>query len=140
MDQRQAQWGFISLNILAIGAVSLPFYELYRIYTEVKSGALSISYDRADFFFLLMSVFWVMWLIQHIGLSGNKGWVTKKAQPLLIGWFVGAFIFASIIPVCINYVLNQVGYQLCENQNDYSILKFDTEVTLSLNRREKGCP
>ena len=133
MDQRQAQWGFIALNILAVGAVAYPFYELYRIYTEVKSGALSISYDRAGFLFLLMSVFWVMWVIQRIGLSGRTEWVEKKAQPLLIGWFVGAFVSALIIPVCINYALNQVGYQLYENQNDHSILKPDTEVTLVLH-------
>jgi hypothetical protein len=119
MNQRQAQWGFIVLNILAIPAVFYPLYETYRIYTEANAGHPLITYQSSDFYFLLMSVFWVMWAIQYIGLKGNKSWVEKYAQPLLIGWFIGSIVVAFLAPVGIDNGLHRAGYYRCEPTDDH---------------------
>jgi energy-coupling factor transporter transmembrane protein EcfT len=118
MNQRWAQSAFIGFNVLAIPAVLYPLYELYRISIEVAAEKKLVTYDKGDFYFVLMSLFWLMWIIQKVGLKGGMGWVAKWAKPLLVGWFIGCLSFAILTPKVISYGLTKSGYQQCEVPED----------------------
>ena len=114
MNQRTAQRLFIGLNVLAIPIVLYPVFELCRVAIEVFDRNSEVRYYSGDFHFLLMSVFWVMWIIQRTGRKGDREWVAKKAQKLLIGWFIGCLALAALIPLGLEYGLTKAGYQECE--------------------------
>lgn len=136
MNQRLAQWAFIGFNLLAIPGVLYPLYELYRISKEVSDESVLIAYDTGDFYFVLMSVFWVMWFIQQVGLNGQMAWVEKWAKPLLIGWFIGSISFAILAPMTIAYGLTQSGYRQCEPPEDPARRMGGSEVRFTLT----DCP
>ncbi|MEJ2423969.1 MAG: hypothetical protein P8101_05830 [Candidatus Thiodiazotropha sp.] len=138
MNQRLAQWVFLGFNLLALPAVAFSLFELFRIIVQVFHGTPLIIYDSGDFSFILMSVFWVMWLIQYAGLKGHMNWVAKKAQPLLIGWFIGCLMFATLIPLGLGYLLPHAGYQKCELPEELGRLMPGGETRFSLTNCQAG--
>lgn len=138
MNQRTAQWFFVGLNILAIPIVFYPIVELFQISVEVSNASPEITYDSGDFYFLLMSVFWVMWVIQYIGRKGDMAWVSRKAHHLLIGWFIGCIILAILIPIGLEYGLNHAGYKRCEQPKNLARRMSGQEMHFSLGLCEKN--
>lgn len=71
MTQKSAQVIFIIFNFLAIFSVTYAAYDFINITSAVKKQEEIIPFDSGTYYLLLMSVFWLLSVIQYAGLK-NK--------------------------------------------------------------------
>jgi len=119
MTQKTAQLIFTVLNILAIFAVMYAALDFINITFAIKTSQNKIPFDSGNYYFLLMSVFWVMSFIQYAGLK-KKQRIVKFANQILVIWFVFMIILANLIPYYLTNKLDEAGYTQCDDPDEIS--------------------
>ncbi len=114
MNPKLAQYIFILLNVLAIPCLILPILTILRVWQEATDDQAFITFDSGEFYLLIMTVFWVMALIQYAGLKGKFPKLIQNATGAMIGWLAFTLILANLIPSTLTNHIEQAGYQQCD--------------------------
>ncbi|HEY9051240.1 MAG TPA: hypothetical protein VIQ03_06825 [Gammaproteobacteria bacterium] len=120
MTQKTAQIIFIIFNILAVVAVGYAAYDFINIISSIQTDKDVIPFDTATYYLLLMSVFWVLSLIQYKGIRNEKAKILKYANQLLIAWFLIMLMLANLIPYYLTHKLEEAGYVGCDDPREVS--------------------
>lgn len=132
MTPETAQKGFVFLNILAIPAVGYAVYDYFRVMREMANENSLIEFDSGTYYLTLMSVFWLLLVIQKGGLNLEikpvnhtlffrlSSFVHKKMGAFLVVWFVGCLVISNIVPIYVNYKFERSNYLKCKNLNEIS--------------------
>ena len=88
MNKKTAQIIFIILNILSLFAVAYVIYDFININDAITLKEKVIPFDSGVYYFLLMSVFSVLGIIQYVGLKNSESKVFKYANQVLVLWFM----------------------------------------------------
>lgn len=113
MRPSTAQAVFVSISLVSIPVGAWPVYAWWRVSKLMDAGASRIRFDSGDGYFLLMSVFWVLAVLQYAGLHGAMAWVKRHGPVLLLAWLVACLVLANRLPVWLDQRLTQAGYQRC---------------------------
>lgn len=114
MKPKTAQLVFVFLNILAFFAVAYLVYDIYRVEQALQQQPV-IEYDSGISALLLMSIFWLLSLVQYTGLKHKTSVIYRHAGLLLMGWFIGSVIVAYLIPFVQKNRFEHAGYFSCSN-------------------------
>ena len=120
MTQKTAQVIFIIFNILAIFSVTYAIYDFINITSAVKKQEEIIPFDSGTYYLLLMSVFWVLSLIQYTGLKNKLASLQKFANQALLAWFLTMILLANLIPAYLSDKLETAGYTKCDDPREIS--------------------
>jgi len=120
MTQKTAQVIFIIFNILAIFSVTYALYDFINITSAVKKQEEIILFDSGTYYLLLMSVFWVLSLIQYAGLKNKLASLLKYANQALLAWFLMMILLANLIPGYLSDKLEAAGYTKCDDPREIS--------------------
>ena len=113
MNQRLAQCIFIFLTVLSIPASIYPLYYFFQISSAVSADVKIIIVDNAQFYYLYMSIFLVLFLVQRAGLKSKQAFFYRYASALLCGTFILAIAAAYILPNRLHAMLVENHYQQC---------------------------
>ena len=120
MNKKTAQIIFIILNILSVFAVAYVIYDFLNINDAIALKEKVIPFDSGVYYFLLMSVFWVLGFIQYVGLKNSESKVFKYANPVLVLWFMLMLFFANLIPFYLINKFETAGYIKCDDKSEIS--------------------
>ncbi|SEA80273.1 hypothetical protein [Alkalimonas amylolytica] len=115
MKPKTAQLVFVFLNILAVFAVGYLVYDICRVEQALQQQQPVIAYDSGVSAVLLMSIFWLLSLVQYTGLKHKTSIIYRHAGLLLMGWFIGSVIIAYLIPFAQKNRFEYAGYFPCSN-------------------------
>lgn len=115
MSPKTAQLVFVFLNILAVFSVGYLVYDIYRVEQALQQQQPFIAYDSGVSALLLMSIFWLLSLVQYTGLKHKASIIYRHAGMLLMGWFIGSVIIAYLIPFVQKNSFEHAGYFACSN-------------------------
>jgi len=110
-----AQRVFLLFNLIAVLAVAYVVHDIVSVTSKLTEQQPVIPLDTGISYLLLMSVFWLLSLIQFIGLRNKQHFIFKWSNQLVIGWFIAALLLAFVIPEYLQQQLNQAGYMRCED-------------------------
>ncbi len=113
MRPSTAQTVFILITLASIPVGAWPVYEWWRVSNLMDAGASQIRFDSGDGYFLLMSVFWVLAVLQYAGLHGGMVWVKRHGSAFLFAWLVACLVLANRVPAWLEQRLILAGYQHC---------------------------
>lgn len=113
MTEKNAQIIFVILNFVAVILVLMALNEFLSIFSALKVKASRIPFDGGVYYLLLMSVFWLMSIIQFYGKRNKQSFWYKHASKIIITWFVFCLILANVIPVYLKNKLSGAGYTEC---------------------------
>jgi len=122
MKQKTAQIIVEFLNILAFFAVGYAIYEFYTVNSAISNKATSIPFDTGTYYLLLISVVWLMRIIQYSALRSTKvtKYIEKHGNQLVIGWFIGTLVLANLIPYYLQSKLEENEYLACHDPAEIS--------------------
>lgn len=115
MSPKTAQLVFVFLNILAVFAVGYLVYDIYRVEQALQQQQPVIAYDSGVSALLLMSIFWLLSVVQYTGLKHKTSVIYRHAGLLLISWFIGSVMIAYLIPFMQKNRFEHAGYFPCSN-------------------------
>jgi hypothetical protein len=143
MNRNLAQAVFLIFTVSSIPIVFYPVYEHYNVLSAIKLGEREVYFDTGTYYLLLMSCFWLLYLIQVSGiyLEKTKGiklqpgfeckgltrscykvanLMVSKAGVLVVGWFLCTLLMAIVLPVVVSSTLNAAGYVACKDPREVS--------------------
>jgi len=147
MNQKLAQTIFVVLNVLSVCAVAYVVYDFFNVITAIEVEAELVPFDSGTYYFLLMSVFWVLSVIQYVGLKNKHAKMLKFGNQILVFWFVMMILLANIIPYYLVNKLEVAGYmkvkdpreisRVAKGESSFYIRKTDSD---QLIMRDLGTP
>lgn len=120
MSQKTAQIIFVILNILSVFAVAYAVYDFTSIITAIEKKEELIPFDSGTYYLLLMSVTWVLSIIQYLGLKNKYSRLLRLANQTLVIWFVFMLLLANLIPNFLSNKLEEAGYSKCDDPREIS--------------------
>jgi hypothetical protein len=120
MDKKTAQILFVVFNILAILAVGYCIVDYIDISQAIDDKLPAIPFDTGTYYLLLMSVFWVLAVVQILGVRNKSNSAPKWAGAWLLGWFIFCLLLANVIPYQLTQSLIASGYVPCDNPAEIS--------------------
>lgn len=115
MSPTVAQRVFLLFNLLAVLAVVYAVHDIVSVASKLIKQEPLIPLDTGISYLLLMSVFWILSLIQFIGLRNKQHFILKWSNQLVISWFIAALLLAYVIPLMLQQQLNRAGYMPCKD-------------------------
>lgn len=124
MTKKTAKIIFFIFNILAIIFVGYVAYDFIRITSDIELKTNLILLDPDIYYFLLMSNFWVLAIVQYVGLKNKQSIIFKYANQGIIAWFLLMILLANVLPNYLTNKLDEAGYSICENPGEiYRVAK-----------------
>lgn len=120
MTQKTAQIIFLAFNFIAILAVAYAVYDFIRVTAAVDRSEEVLPFDSGTYYLLLMSVFWVLSIIQYVGLKNKHARLVKYSNQILIGWFLSMLLLANLIPNYLSNKIEDAGYIKCIDPREIS--------------------
>lgn len=120
MSQKTAQIIFVILNILSVFAVAYTVYDFTNIIIAIEKKEELIPFDSGTYYLLLMSVTWVLSIIQYLGLTNKYSRLLRFANQTLVIWFVFMLLLANLIPNFLSDKLVEAGYSKCDDPREIS--------------------
>ena len=120
MNKKTAQIIFFILIILSVFAVAYVIYDFININEAIVLKERIIPFDSGVYYFLLMSVFWILGFIQYVGLKNPESKVFKYANFVLVLWFVLMLFLANLIPFYLTNKFETAGYIKCDDKSESS--------------------
>ena len=120
MNQKTAQIIFIIFNILALFAVGYAVNDLLFVLSSIKEQSNVIPFDTGTYYLLLMTVFWVLSIIQYFGIRNKQSKMLKHGGLVVIGWFVFTLLLANAFPYYLTNKLEKAGYERRDDPNEIS--------------------
>ena len=120
MTQKTAQIIFVIFNLLAILAVAYAAYDFISVSDAIEIGEKIVPFDSGTYYLLLMSLFWVLSIIQYAGLKNKHARLLKHGNQFLVGWFLFMLLLANLIPNYLSNKLEDAGYIECVDPKEIS--------------------
>lgn len=120
MTQKTAKWILMFFNLISTPTVGYTVYVFYSNYTAINAHKQTIPMDSGTYYLLLMSLFWLLAIIQYMGQKNERGkrWVGKYAGATLIFWFIGNLILANLLPYYLQNKAENLGYIKCDDPRE----------------------
>jgi hypothetical protein len=115
MSPEVAQRIFLLFNLVAVLAVAYFVHDIVFVTSELANKQPVIPLDTGISYLLLMSVFWLLSLVQYVGRRNKQHFVIRWSNQLVIGWFIATLLLAYFIPVFLQARLQQAGYIPCDD-------------------------
>lgn len=139
MDKKTAQIIFVVLNIIAVPAVGYGIYDYISVSSAIAQGSNIIPFDSGTYYLFLMSLFWVLSIIQMIGLKNPQQQPPRYSNQIVIFWFVAMLIVANLIPYNLQQKFEMAGYTKCDDPREISrISRGESSVYTKKACREPG--
>ena len=137
MNQRSARMALILLNILSFPLFVYAIYEFASNYSAITHHEKLIHMDSGTYYLLLTSIFWLLPIIEYIGLRNDQGrkWVDKYAGAIVIFWFIVMLILANFLPYILHSKAINSGYLQCKDPREVNRTARGSSYIYSLN----GC-
>lgn len=110
-----AQRVFLLFNLIAVLAVAYVANDIIAVTSGLAEQWSVIPLDTGISYLLLMSVFWLLSLIQFVGRRNKQHFVIRWSNQLVIGWFIATLLWAYVIPLILQQQLRQAGYIACDD-------------------------
>lgn len=110
-----AQRVFLLFNLIAVLAVAYVVNDIIAVTSGLAELWSVIPLDTGISYLLLMSVFWLLSLIQFVGRRNKQHFVIRWSNQLVIGWFIATLLLAYVIPLILQQQLRQAGYIACDD-------------------------
>ena len=110
-----AQRVFLLFNLSAVLAVAYVANDIIAVTSGLAEQWSVIPLDTGISYLLLMSVFWLLSLIQFVGRRNKQHFVIRWSNQLVIGWFIATLLLAYVIPLILQQQLRQAGYIVCDD-------------------------
>jgi len=120
MTQKTAQLIFIIFNIIALFAVAYTIYDFINVINAIEAQVRVIPFDSGTYYLLLMSVFWVLSIIQYAGLKNKQARLLKYGNQFLVAWFLLMLLLANLIPSYLSSTLEKADYVKCVDPREIS--------------------
>lgn len=120
MTQKNAQIIFVIFNVLAGFAVSYVIYDFVAVNNAIRSKGKIIPFDTGTYYYLLGTVFWVLSIIQYVGLNNKETKLLKYSNFILVIWFILMLFLANIIPYYLSNKMEDAGYEKCDDPGEIS--------------------
>jgi len=115
MSPKVAQRVFLLFNVVAVLVVAYVVRDIVNVTSELAGKQPVIPLDTGIGYLLLMSVFWLLSLVQFVGRRNKQHFVIRWSNQLVIGWFIATLLLAYFIPVLLQGRLQQAGYIPCDD-------------------------
>lgn len=115
MSPEVAQRIFLLFNLVAVLAIAYVVHDIVFVTSELTNKQPVIPLDTGISYLLLMSVFWLLSLVQFVGRRNKQHFVIRWSNQLVIGWLIATLLLAYFIPVVIQGRLQQAGYIPCDD-------------------------
>lgn len=115
MSPKVAQRVFLLFNLIAVLAVAYVVHDIVFVTSELANKQPVIPLDTGISYLLLMSVFWLLSLVQFVGRRNKQHFMIRWSNQLVIGWFIATLLLAYFIPVLLQGRLQQAGYIPCDD-------------------------
>lgn len=89
--------------------------DIVSVTSELAVKQPVIPLDIGIGYLLLMSVFWLLSLVQFVGRRNKQHFVIRWSNQQGIGWFIATLLLAYFIPVLLQGRLQQAGYIPCDD-------------------------
>jgi len=120
MSQRMAKLVFLIINILSVFAVAYAIYDFIDVITAIEVNQKNIPFDSGTYYLLLISVSWVLSIIQYSGIKNKKSWFVEHGNQVTVYWFVLMLLLANLIPYYLTNKLEDAGYVKCDDLAEIS--------------------
>lgn len=110
-----AQRVFLLFNLIAVLAVAYVVNDIIAVTSGLAEQWSVIPLDTGISYLLLMSIFWLLSLIQFVGRRNKQHFVIRWSNQLVIGWFIATLLLAYVIPLILQQQLRQAGYIACDD-------------------------
>ena len=120
MSQRTAQIILWVINLLALAGAVWCVQDFIRVRYAIQAGMDSIPFDSGRYYVLLATVFWVLTLIQYVGLKRGVAAISGWAAPATIVWFAGTLALAYFVPSFMSDELTSAGYHAVDDPSEVS--------------------
>lgn len=124
----------ILFYLLSVPATIYPIWELVGVYRSVQAGIDVIETSSGVAYFLLMSIFFTLFIIQIAGKRCPDGFIMRHASGILACHFFLVLFIASALTFSVPYLLAQSGYKQC------GPAKYRTSRGGPMNYALKECP
>ncbi|WP_040551947.1 hypothetical protein [Rheinheimera nanhaiensis] len=115
MSPKVAQRVFLLFNLVAVLVVAYVVRDIVNVTSELAGKQPVIPLDTGIGYLLLMSVFWLLSLVQFVGRRNKQHFVIRWSNQLVIGWFMATLLLAYFIPALLQERLQQAGYIPCDD-------------------------
>jgi len=115
MSPKVAQSVFLLFNLIAVLAVAYVVHDIVNVTSELAGKQPVIPLDTGISYLLLMSVFWLLSLVQFVGRRNKQHFIIRWSNQLVISWFITTLLLAYFIPVLLQGRLQQAGYIPCDD-------------------------
>jgi len=115
MPRWAAQGIIYLLDLLAIFAVGYCVLDYRRVETAVAYLEPAVVLDSGTYYLPVLSVLWVLTLVQWVGLSGRIQFAKRWGGLLAVLWLVACLVLANVIPGFLQKQLDRAGYQRCQS-------------------------
>lgn len=104
-----------TLYFFSFLATVYVIYDFFRILTECFNRNINIEFDTGTFYFLLISPFWGIGIIEYSILKSWKcsAFLKSIAAKVLVLGFIISLALANIVPLFLMTVLEGNGYRKC---------------------------
>ena len=120
MTQKTAQIIFVIFNLIAILAIAYSAYDFISVSDAVEKREDVVPFDSGTYYLLLMSLFWVLSIIQYAGLKNKQASLLKYGNQISVGWFLFMLLLANLIPNYLSNKLEDAGYIKCVDPQEIS--------------------
>lgn len=120
MSPRTAQVILWVINLLALAGALWCAQDYLRVLYAIRAGMDTIPFDSGRYYVLLSTVFWVLTLIQFVGMKRGVAAISGWAAPVTIAWFAGTLALAHFVPNFLSDDLRAAGYQAVDDPREVS--------------------
>lgn len=120
MSPRMAQIILWVINLLALAGAVWCAQDYLRVFYAIRAGMDTIPFDSGRYYVLIATVFWVLTLIQQVGLKRGVAAISGWAAPVTIAWFAGTLALAHFVPSALSDDLKSAGYQAVDDPREVS--------------------
>lgn len=120
MNQKTTQFFFVTLIILSVFVVAYVVYDFITVTNAVEVKNSVILFDSGTYYLLLMSIFWVLGVIQYSGLRNKESKILKFGNQVIVIWFIFTLLLANLIPLYLANKFEEAGYVKCKDIREIS--------------------
>lgn len=128
MSERKALIVLWGASLLALFGTVWCLQDFLRVHDAMQEGTDTIPFDSGRYYVLLTTVFWVLTLIQYVGLKRGVAAISGWAAPVTIAWFAGTLALAHFVPNHLIDDLTSAGYKAVDDPREVSRISRGTSL------------
>ena len=133
MSNRVGFYTIVGFNILSVPIVYYTVYTGLEVLESLHNKEPQILFDNGLFYYLLITIFWLFFIIELLGYTKYIGRIKEWLAPAIIGWFGITLLLAILLPEILHQKFVSAGYHACDDPAEISRISKGENVIYTLS-------